>query len=407
MATGTIQETTNGRWRIRVDAGRDPATGKRREISETFQGKKKDAQARLREMLDNLDDGGYQGPANRTLGHLLDAWWTAKAAGMSPSTARTARIHIESYLRPQLGPVKLNRLDAATLDAFYGRLLAKGVRGRPLAPLYVKRIHTTLRAILEQGVRWKWLARNPAAAASPPRSCPLVIDPPNTAEVDRLLAAADPALAAYLRLAALAGPRRGEIAGLRRSDLDLDAGAVTFRRSVVHGPDRTVMVQPYPKSRKPRRVSIDPGTVEILRARLAEQRELAMACREGSLDPDPWIFSFSPTGDAPPRPDAFTRGFIRLRDRLQLGSVRLHDLRHYAATTMLTNGVDVRTVAGRLGHANPSTTLNIYAAFLPAADREAANIMERVHAAPAAAEPPPAAAAVRSLRPERAARSGT
>lgn len=70
-----------------------------------------------------------------------------------------------------------------------------------------------------------------------------------------------------------------------------------------------------------------------------------------------------------------TRRFRRLCDSAGLEGVRLHDLRHYVATQLLAAGVDVRTVAGRLGHRNAATTLNVYAHFVPEADRRAADVL--------------------------------
>ena len=80
----------------------------------------------------------------------------------------------------------------------------------------------------------------------------------------------------------------------------------------------------------------------------------------------------------PIRPDKVTGSFRRMADRLDLTHVRLHDLRHFAATRMLAAGVPVRTVSGRLGHADASTTLGVYAHFVDASDQDAAAVMGRL-----------------------------
>jgi integrase len=84
------------------------------------------------------------------------------------------------------------------------------------------------------------------------------------------------------------------------------------------------------------------------------------------------VFSRDPDGDRPWAPNDVTKAFIRVRTQAGLDSVRLHDLRHFAATRMLVAGVPVRTVSGRLGHANAATTLGVYAHFIEASDRDAA-----------------------------------
>ena len=100
------------------------------------------------------------------------------------------------------------------------------------------------------------------------------------------------------------------------------------------------------------------------------------------LGPDAYVFSPEPDGRRPWFPTAFTHRFEAVRKQLDLNHVRLHDLRHFAATRLIAAGVPVRTVSGRLGHANPSTTLTVYAHFLEASDQAAAAVMGGLLTAP-------------------------
>ena len=94
---------------------------------------------------------------------------------------------------------------------------------------------------------------------------------------------------------------------------------------------------------------------------------------------DGYVFSSQTDGSTPWRPYRWTSAWLRLRERVGIDkSVRLHDLRHFTATRLLDAGVPVKTVSGRLGHARPATTLNIYAHFAPATDRLAADAMGRI-----------------------------
>jgi integrase len=102
--------------------------------------------------------------------------------------------------------------------------------------------------------------------------------------------------------------------------------------------------------------------------------ERAAACRI-KFDPDGFVFTGEADGSRPLHPDTITATFRRICDRAGLSGVRLHDLRHLHATQLLAAGVPVRTVSGRLGHANAATTLNVYAHFLAASDRDAAEVM--------------------------------
>lgn len=96
------------------------------------------------------------------------------------------------------------------------------------------------------------------------------------------------------------------------------------------------------------------------------------------MDPDDFVFTNDPAAARPWRPELATRRWERLRAKAGLPHVRLHDLRHFVATELLTEGIDVRTVANRLGHARTSATMDIYWAFVPTRDRDAADHLETI-----------------------------
>jgi integrase len=199
------------------------------------------------------------------------------------------------------------------------------------------------------------------------------IVPPAPADVTRLLqllADLDPPLHAYVRLAATSGARRSQTIGLRWSDVDFEAATVTFARAVVLGPSG-VEVRNTTKGKRTYRIALDAGTLAVLAAHRARSVDNAAACGV-ELSESAYVFSNEVDGSMPWRPDATTHRFTRVCTKAGLQGLRLHDLRHYVATRMLAAGADVRTVAGRLGHANPSVTLNVYAQFLPQSDRRAA-----------------------------------
>lgn len=188
-------------------------------------------------------------------------------------------------------------------------------------------------------------------------------------------AESSPELACLLVLAAATGARRSELVALRWSDVDLAVGIVRIERGVVNGPDG--LVEKDTKSHAARRVALDSRTVGIIRAhreRMAERAELfRVALTAGSF-----VFSNAVDGSEPWYPDSVSRAFKRLCAEEGLSGVRLHDIRHFVATQLLSAGVDVRTVAGRLGHRNAATTLNVYAHFLEDADRAAADVIGKV-----------------------------
>ena len=201
-----------------------------------------------------------------------------------------------------------------------------------------------------------------------------MIQPPTPNELARVLRAAeerDPELAAFLRLSAATGAGRSELVALRWVDISLDRSVVAISRGIVLGLDG--LVEKDTKTHQSRRVTLDRATADAVsscRTRACE-RNAAFGL---PLDLNTFVFS-SDLGETPWFPDSVSRRFRTIARDVGLKGIRLHDLRHYVATRLLTAGVDVRTVAGRLGHRNAATTLNVYAHFVPEADRRAADLL--------------------------------
>ena len=309
----------------------------------------------------------------RTVGELFDAWLAHVATRLEIATVISYR-SVVRQLRPLIGDRPLEELTPAELDGVYVRLLDAG-----RAASTVHRHHRALHSALRQAVRWGWLSANPADAATPPRAPRRRIRPPTAADVGRLIAAAahsgTPDLAVALRVLVATGMRRGALCALRWRDIDTDMQALRVEGSMVHG--ETGLVEQDTKTHAARRLTLDAGTVAALEQHRMECERRAMA-QGRSLSADAFVLSDSADGLLPWRPNRLTQSFARLRAQLGLDAVRLHDLRHFQATELIAAGVDVRTVAGRLGHADPATTLRIYAAFARPADERAARVVGRL-----------------------------
>lgn len=191
----------------------------------------------------------------------------------------------------------------------------------------------------------------------------------------------DPTMAALLLLAALTGARRGELCGLRWSDVDWKAGTLCIERSVYETPGGGWGVKPT-KTHQGRRVGLDDLGLEVLRRHRGAVDDLA---RELDLEVpgDGFLFSLSPQGAEPVRPDYLTRFTLRPAEKAQV-KTHLHALRHFSATQAIGSGFDPVTVGARLGHADPGVTLRVYSHAIEQRDRDLATALGRTLSLPSA-----------------------
>jgi integrase len=373
--TGTLTQRGPALWRLQVTSNPDPRPGAepgaKPRLSRTFRGSKPEARAALQRLI--VEAGcDLHGGSTATVAELLDQFMAT--ASLAPTTRADWESVVANQLVPALGDIPLWRLTARDCDALYTALKAEG-----LGPSRVRCTHVVLHRAMAQAVRWGWLPRNPVSDASRPDVPRTPISPPDPATVRALIAAAaaqDPAMACWLYVATATGARRGEVCGLRWGDIDFLGRSVRIERSVSATRTSGVHVKPT-KTGAVRRVSLTAQAVEALRAHYERAQETA-AKRRRLVDPADFVFTNDPDAGRPWRPELATRRWERLRTRAGVGNVRLHDLRHFVATELLTQGIDVRTVANRLGHARTSTTMDIYWAFVPARDRDAADHLESI-----------------------------
>jgi integrase len=329
--------------------------------------------------------GTYVDRSALTVREYLAEWLDAHQASVKRGTIAGYRADVERYLAPRIGGLRLQSLRPAMLSKLYRDLAEHGGQdGGPLSASTVAHVHRTLRKALTDAVRVEQvLATNPAERAKLPRTRR---GEPGTIWTPAQLAAfleqaAAHRLSAFFRLAAYTGARRGELLALRWPALDLDAAEMTLSGStdVIDGE----RVDDSTKSGRSRVVSLDAGTVAAMREH--RRRQLTERMRAGPV----WVSSglvFTTEAGRPVYPDTLTalmrklvgdhnspavpgrgRGHPRTplpRPASPLPPARLHDLRHVHATTLLLAGVPVHVVANRLGHADPSTTLRVYAHVL-------------------------------------------
>src|ERR671912_1142091 len=416
---GLIEALPSGSLRVKVYAGVDPVSKKRIYLDETIpagpRAAKQAEKARTR-LLAQVDE--RRNPRTRaTVDQMLGRYLTV--LDVEPTTRVSYEGYIRNHIRPVLGGLPLGRLETETVESFYAQLRTCSVRcggrrfiehrtsrehecdGRcrdhvckPMAASTVRQIHWIIKSACDNAIRWKWISTNPAAAARKPKQKAPDPQPPTTDQAARISSAAwrDPDWGMLVWLAMMTGARRGELCALTWDRLDLTAGVLTIRASIAQADGRSW--EKDTKAHQERRLSLDPPTLELLR--LYRERRREQAAELGvSLPDDSYMFSRDPAGSTWLRPDSVSQRYAKMCRRLGW-DMHIHQLRHYSATELIAAGVDLRTVAGRLGHGGGGvTTLRTYAAFLPEADSRAATALgARLPAPPAlagvgGATPPP------------------
>jgi integrase len=372
---GSVKEIAPGKWRLRVYLGRDPVTGRPVQKSRTVEGNKTEAKKALKAMVAEADAEKIE-PTTLTVGGMLTQWLNAIERTRAPSTVAEVRKKIARYVsvplgsgRPALGSIPLTKLTAHHLDLFYDDLL-----GKNLSTTTVRQCHAIVAAALRQGEKWGWVNHSPARMASPPTARKVQMKIPTPEELLSYIRAADDAgdavLSCAITLAALTGLRRGELAALRWSDVEVNVGILSVSRSLTVV-DKTTHVGPT-KTHQVRRVALDDVALASLAFHRKRQEDLSRRAGSPLVD-DPYVLSFNANGGRSVNPDTLTHRFSAI-----CGSkYRLHDLRHFSVSTLISAGVNVRTVAERHGHVDASTTLRVYAHALPQDDRDAAGILGR------------------------------
>jgi integrase len=323
-----------------------------------------------------------------TVGQLADRYLQHSVAiGRTPNTIHGYRAKFQR-IEDALGDIKLSKLNTSDVDSWYGTLAAGG-----MTPASIRHFHRLLVAALNQGMRWGWVGQNVATLATPPKVPRFEVAPPTAHRVDKLIELARLSRIAYfsdlLFFVAATGLRRGEVCGLRWTDIDWSHSTFTVNRSVAQtGAGISVG---RPKSGQTRKIPIDPSVKELLRDRQGKAKADAKVAVAFLVD-DAYVWSQDADGNAPLRPDTVTQHFNRLCRKAEGPAIkrarrenralrdderwryRFHDLRHFFATNLLSKGIDVNTVAYLLGHADASFTLRVYGHAIEERGKEAARL---------------------------------
>ena len=359
--SGTIRKKTvtrNGKpytyWEARITTGRDPGTGK--QIQRSITGKtQKEVREKMQAAAVEINQGSYSAPQRMTVGQWLDIWQRDYLGSVKPKTVQNYSQCVRNYIRPAMGAIRLDALNAHAVQQFINSLS----NPRGLAPKTVKCIHGVLHKALQQAVKVGYLRFNPADACELPRMEGKEIHPLDDTSIAAFIRAIQGHRFEAIYLTMLfTGIRRGEVCGLTWDCVDLDRGTIQINKqlqNVTGRPGEYRLIST--KNDKGRTITAAASVVAVLKKHRAQQ--LRDRLRAGPLWQDNGLVFCNEIGERL-SPHTVYNNYKRIVASIGLPDARLHDLRHSYAVAALRAGDDIKTVQGNLGHHAASFTLDVY-----------------------------------------------
>ncbi|HSR22589.1 MAG TPA: site-specific integrase [Candidatus Eisenbacteria bacterium] len=310
-----------------------------------------------------------QFPRGVTFAEFVETWLSAVRPTLRPSTWRRYEQYARLHAAPFLGHRPLAEIGPVELQLLYADRLAAG-----RSATTVRHLHRFLHRVFDQAVRWEAAPRNPAKLAAPPRVVRHDFRALTAEEARRLLAGLrGDRLAALYVLALTSGMRQGELLALRWADVDLAGGRLAVRGSLHRDLGGGWTIGEPKTHRSRRQVALAAMAVRALeehrRGQDVERRAAGPRWQDNDL-----VFA-NRVGRPLSAQNLVQRHFHPLLARLALPKVRFHDLRHTAATLLLSRGVHPKIVSEMLGHKEVDITLNLYSHVTPGMHESAAQAL--------------------------------
>jgi integrase len=306
----------------------------------------------------------------QTVEQFLTDWLeNTQRRSVRPRTYERYEELMRLHVIPALGKYQLQKLSAQRLQSFYTKKQDEG-----FSTTTVAHIHNVLHKALEAAVKWNLIPKNVCDLVSPPRKRRFEIQPLTVEQVHKLLdVAKGHYMEALFNLALATGMRRGELMGLKWQDIDFTTGTLQVRRILSRVPTKMPgkgYVEAEPKTQKSRRsIVIAPFALEALSQHRTRQLEAKLKAGPFWQDHD-YVFCTSIGTHLNPTRDILDQLKLLLK-KAGLPNIRFHDLRHSAATLLLSMGVHPKVVQEILGHSQISMTLDVYSHVLPSIQQDA------------------------------------
>ncbi|WP_206921880.1 tyrosine-type recombinase/integrase [Alicyclobacillus acidoterrestris] len=350
MATGRIIKHGDT-YRYIISVGRDPVTGKYKQIWRAGFKTKREADEKMREHLSKLENGNV--PVDLTVTQFLKQFINDHCRDMKPSARWTYEYTCEHYIEPHIGQIRLDKLSHVNIQNLYDKY------NTTLASTTVHRIHRVLRTALNYAVKNGYLTKSPMERVNSPERRTRRRTVLSVQQAKTMLEWLKPRRPGAYRacfLAIYTGMRCGEVAGLQWHDIEWDSHVLHIRRARQRRGGKDIVGTP--KTADSERDIVVPDMV-MRELKLWYDAQKAFHRLAGEPWSDDMYVVRLPDGEVPD-PHIFARGVKVALTKLDLPVVTFHDLRHTHATWLLESGVDLKVVSQRLGHSSIAVTADVY-----------------------------------------------
>ena len=370
MITGHIRKRKkkdgSASYQIILEMERDPITGKRQRSYTTVNGSRKEAEAEINRLKYEMRCGNcITKPSSLKLSSWLSEWMDKYNDNLSPTTKSGYRHQITKRINPYIGNAPISTLKCGHIQSWINTLAHQGLSGKT-----IKNSFLNVNSALEKAKDLGMIPQNPCVHVVLPTIKKYQAQVYTLREVKQTLALAkNTDMYFLLAIEFYLGLRKGEVAELKWSDVDLKEGLVHITRSRVEC-DEGIVIKSTKSEAGIRSIPLSDEMLKIFKNEYTKHLE---DCKRKDFTNTDYVIC-KQSGEAYV-PASIPQRWDRFRDSNNLKKIRFHDLRHTCATLMIANGIPAKTVQTWLGHADIQVTLNTYTHCLPSMKEDAGNKM--------------------------------
>lgn len=356
---------------------KDPVTGEEKQKWFSGYKTKKEAQDARIEIVSKINNNNFVIPKKLTVKEYLESWFkTYVEPNLSPTTVQGYKVNIFHHMIPYIGGIQLQQLKAVNIQEMYNTLKEKGrIDGKKgLSSTSIRYVHRVLREALQHAVQQQLLPRNIADDITLPQAKkykPKVYKPEEIATL--LQCVKNTEYETAIHLAALLGLRRGEVLGLKWSDVDFKNKSITIQRQLL--PTTKGIIFKDPKTEDSiRTIALSERLVDILKKEKIKQKKQKLLLGKDYHDND--LICCKDNGEMF-HPSSFSHDFAKILKQNNMEHIRFHDLRHSAATNMLNANIPIKLASNILGHSSVTITMDIYSHVINEKQKEAIETLDK------------------------------